>query len=123
MLLTASSDATLSAGSLALIACFSALCLVNGVRHYRGRGTWLLAWLPSGASFFGPAWFGACGLMLVVCELASRVSVVLAGLLAIPTLALGAIALVSLVWLPPRLLPSWYRDRRPAQRSDAPAIR
>lgn len=112
MLLTASSAATLSAGTLALIACFSAACLFNGVRHYRGHGTWLLSWLPSEASFFTPAWFGACGLMLVLCLLAAHVSVVLEALLAIPAFVLFAISLMSLVWLPSRLLPIWYRDRR-----------
>lgn len=122
MALTASSDATLSAGSLVLIACFSALCLVSGLRHYRGHGTWLLSWLPSGTSFFTPAWFGACGLMVVLSEIAGHVSVVFEGLLAIPTLVLLAITLVSLVWLPPRMLPAWYRGRRPP-RPAARAIR
>lgn len=105
-----------------LIAGFSVLLLVNGVRHYRGRGTWLLSWLPTEASFFAPAWYGAMGLMVVLCELAGRVSVVLAGLLAVPTFVLFAIAMASLVWLPSRLLPRWYRDRRRQRRSAAPAI-
>lgn len=123
MLLTGSSTDSQSAGTLVLIACFSAVCLVNGVRHYRGRGVWLLSWLPSEASFFAPAWYGAVGLMVVACELAGQVSRVLEAVLAIPTLVLFAIALVSLVWLPSRLLPEWFRDRRRQRRPAAPAIR
>jgi hypothetical protein len=122
MLLTGSSTDSLSAGTLVLITCFSAVCLVNGVRHYHGRGTWLLRWLPSEASFFAPAWYGAMGLMVVLCELAGRVGRVLEALLAIPTLVLFAIALMSLVWLPSRLLPEWYRDRR-QRRSVTPVTR
>lgn len=112
MIVNASSDAPLSAGTLVLVTCFSALVLITGVRHYRGHGTWLLPWLPTQASFFGSAWYGAFGLMVVLCDLAERVSVVLVAVLAIPTFGLGLIALVSLFWLPSRLLPGWYRDRR-----------
>jgi hypothetical protein len=122
MLLSGSSTDSLSAGTLVLIACFSAVCLLNGVRHYHGRGTWLLRWLPTEASFFAPAWYGAMGLMVVLCELAGGVSRLLEAVLAIPTLVLFAVALVSLVWLPSRLLPEWYRDRR-QRRTAAPATR
>lgn len=116
MILIASSNPSISAGTLVLIAAFSAALLANGVRHYRGRGTWLLEWLPTQASFFMPAWYGACGLMVVLCVLAGRVSVALEALLAIPTFVLFVIAVMSIVWLPSRLLPEWYRDRRlPAQ--------
>lgn len=119
MFLTASSDAHLSAGTLALLTCFSLCCLLNGVRHYRGRGTWMLSWLPSRASFFTTAWCGAFGLMVVLSDLAGRVSAILEAVLGIPTFVLLAIMLMSLVWLPGRLLPTWYRD----QQSRAAAFR
>lgn len=110
MLFTAATQAHLPLGTLGLIACFSALVLVNGVRHYRGQGTWMLGWLPSRASFFAPAWYGAFGLMVVLCVLAGQVSTVLEAVLGIPAFVLLGISLISLVWLPSSLLPAWYRD-------------
>jgi ribose/xylose/arabinose/galactoside ABC-type transport system permease subunit len=111
MFLVASSNATISLPSMLLIAAFSALMLVRGIQHYRGRNTWIIKWLPWSDGFFGGAWFGAFGLMVVLCLLAGRVSAVLEAVLAIPTFLLFLIALVSMVWLPSRLLPGWYRHR------------
>lgn len=116
MILVAGTHTTMSAGTLVLVTCFSAWLLIGGVRHYRGRGQWLMRWLPTEVSFFTPAWYGAFGLMIVLCELARTVSLGLEVVLAIPTLLLFVVALMSLVWLPSRLLPEWYRARRRQRR-------
>jgi hypothetical protein len=108
MLITASTRESLSAGSLVLVACFCALSLAFGVAHYRG---WHKGWirvLPFEANFFGPAWFGALGLLVALCDVATRLSVWVAAILAVPTFIVFVITLMSLVWLPSRLLPSWY---------------
>lgn len=112
MLFWASTDTQLSAGSLLVVICFCAAALAFGVAHYRG---WHKGWirvLPFEANFFGPAWFGATGLLVALCDLAARVNVWLAAILAVPTFIVFVITLMSLVWLPSRLLPSWYLDWR-----------
>ena len=108
MRLLAASGSNLSAGTLIAVAAFSALVLRGGVRHYRGRNRWVMRWLPSEAAYFGTAWFGAAGLLMVLCALAAKVSVVLEAIVAVPALAVLAIAIVSTFWLPARLLPGWY---------------
>ena len=109
---SASSGASLSAGELVLIACFSACVLVSGVAHYRGwHKGWIRA-LPFEANFFGPAWFGACGLLVVLCVLAGRLSAWVEALLALPTFVVFVISLMSIVWLPSKLLPAWYLSWR-----------
>lgn len=108
MIAAASTDAWLSRTDLIEIVCFCTLLLVTGVRHYHGRGRWMLRWIPFEVSFFGIAWYGACGLMVVLCNAVRRFSVVLGALLAVPAFVLLGISLMSLFWLPPRLLPAWY---------------
>ena len=112
MLLSASTARSLPVGTLALVVCACAASLAFGVAHYRG---WHRGWirvLPFEANFFGPAWFGACGLLVALCDLAARLSVWFAAVLAVPTFIVFVIMLMSLVWLPPRLLPSWYLNWR-----------
>ena len=111
-LVTASTGASLSAGQLVLITCFSAALLVDGIAHYRGWHKGWIRLLPFDANFFGPAWFGACGLLVALCELAGRLTAWLEAVLAAPTFIVFVISLMSLVWLPSRLLPSWYLSWR-----------
>jgi hypothetical protein len=123
MVFAASTHTSLSGGSLALVTCFCAVSLAFGIAHYRG---WHRSWmylLPSEASFFLPAWFGAFGLLAVLCILAAKLSAWLALVLALPTAVAFAIMLMSMVWLPPRLLPSWYRDSRDRRRASSPLAR
>jgi hypothetical protein len=112
MFLVASSTQSLSAGSLVVIVCFCAASLLFGVAHYRGWHRGWIRLLPFEANFFGPAWFGAFGLLVALCELAARLSDMLAAVLAVPTFIVFVIMLMSLVWLPSRLLPSWYLNWR-----------
>jgi len=112
MLLTAASDASPSAGSLALIVCFGGLSLAFGIAHYRGWHKRWIRLLPFEANFFLPAWFGAVGVLLFLCELAGHVSPVLEVVIALPMFVSFVIMLMSLVWLPSRLLPSWYLSWR-----------
>jgi hypothetical protein len=104
----ASTRASLSAGPLLVVLGFCAVSLAFGIAHYRG---WHKAWirlLPFEANFFLPAWFGACGLLASLCALGARLSVWVAVALALPTVVVLVITLMSLVWLPRRLLPEWY---------------
>jgi hypothetical protein len=102
----------LSAGSLALVVCCSAIGLAFGIAHYRG---WHRGWirvLPFEANFFTPAWGGATGLLTALCLLAAHVSRWLEVVLGVPLFLAFAVTLMSLVWLPQRLLPAWYREWR-----------
>ncbi|HTX07011.1 MAG TPA: hypothetical protein VME22_00285 [Solirubrobacteraceae bacterium] len=108
MLLTASTRAPLSAGSLVLIVCFCSATLAFGIAHYRGWHRQWIGWLPFDANFFGPAWFGACGLLVVLAEEAGRIGAWLEAVLAVPAFIVFVIMVMSLVWLPSRLLPAWY---------------
>lgn len=112
MVLAASATKPLSGGSLVLVVCFCALSLAFGIAHYRG---WHRPWirlLPFESIFFLPAWFGALGLLAALCALAARLSVWVEAVLAVPTLLVLAITLMSLFWLPSSLLPGWYRTWR-----------
>jgi hypothetical protein len=112
MHLYASTDTSLSGGKLVLVVCFSALSLVFGIAHYKGWNKGWIRWLPFEANFFLPAWFGACGLLVAFSTLAGRLSAGLEVVLAVPTFVVFVIMLMSLVWLPARLLPQWYLDWR-----------
>ena len=112
MLLAASTNAPLSGGKLVLVVCFSFWVLISGIAHYRGWHKAWIRWLPFEANFFAPAWFGACGLLVSLCDLVAPLSVWLAAVLALPTLIVFVVMLMSLVWLPSRLLPSWYLNWR-----------
>lgn len=94
-----------------LILCFCSLSLASGVAHYRGWHKGWIRLLPFEANFFLPAWFGACGVLLFLSELTRHV-VVLSAMLAVPMFVSFVIMLMSLVWLPSRLLPSWYLSWR-----------
>ena len=108
MFVLASSHPAMSFGSLASIVGFCGVCLAFGIAHYRGwHRTWIRL-LPFESNFFLPAWFGACGLLTALCVAVAPLSAWLAAVLAVPTFVIFAIALMSLVWLPRRLLPGWY---------------
>ena len=108
----ASATHSLPAGTLALIAGFSALGLAFGIAHYRG---WHRSWLrlvPFEANFFLPAWYGAAGLLVTLSLAGAHLSRWIEVVLGVPAFVAFAIALMSLVWLPSWLLPAWYRDWR-----------
>lgn len=112
MLLAAATSHGPSVLTSVLGLCFCAWALAFGVAHYRG---WHRAWIrffPFDAHFFAPAWFGACGLLIFLGELAARFSTVLGVLIALPAVVPFVIMLMSLFWLPDRLLPAWYLDWR-----------
>jgi hypothetical protein len=107
--LAAQHGSQMSIGSMVVVACVCAPVLGGGVLHYRGGGrrSWLYR-LPFEANFFLPAWFGACGLLVVLDNLLGRVSGVAEAIVGVPTLISFAVMLMSLAWLPRRLLPAWY---------------
>lgn len=112
MLVAASTAGSPSTGTLVAIACFCAICFAFGIAHYRG---WHRGWirvLPFDANFFTPAWFGAFGLLLTLWTLAHKLSALVAVIVALPMFIAFVIGLMSLVWLPERLLPAWYRRWR-----------
>lgn len=111
-MLVTSATRPLSGASLGLVAAFCALCLGFGIAHYRGWHRGWIRMLPFEANFFLPAWFGALGLLTALCLQAARVSAWVAAVLAVPTLVVLAVTLMSLVWLPSWLLPAWYRSWR-----------
>lgn len=112
MLLLASGYSVGSTSTTIEVTAFCVILLIQGIRHYRGYGRWLMRFLPFDAGFFAVAWYGALGLLLVLDSLLSHISGPLALLFAIPIVPVFAIAMISLVWLPARLLPGWYRDWR-----------
>lgn len=113
---TAAANTPLAGGQLAAIAAFSVLAIGFGAAHYRGWHRGWMRWLPSEASFFTPLWFGATGVLLILAELGRRVSNWLGVVFGVPLLVAFAITLVSLVWLPSKLLPGWYLDWRKRRR-------
>ncbi len=112
----AASTHSLSDGSLAFVIGVSAIALAFGIAHYRGWHRDWMRLLPFEANFFTPAWFGAAGLLVAFSLLAASAGRWLEVVLAVPAFVALAIALMSLVWLPPRFLPAWYRESRERQR-------
>jgi hypothetical protein len=86
--------------------------LGQGIRHYRGTVTWMLRYLPGETQFFTPLWGGIMLLCGVAADLLAPVSHIAAVIIAVPALAALAVTLLSLFWLPGRLLPRWFREWR-----------
>lgn len=86
--------------------------IVQGINHYRGITTWLLRYVPFDSIFFLPLWMGPVFLLAVLADLSAHVSTALAWVFAVPALVLLPVALLSMFWLPDRLLPAWYLDWR-----------
>ena len=102
-----------------------ALCslpfLVAGGLAYAGWGrSIVLKGFPTPVLFFGLAWFGAGGLVVMLSGQLSRAGHPVVGtLLALPGVVGVVVFLLSFAWMPRRLQPRWYRDWCDRGRDDA----
>jgi hypothetical protein len=83
-----------------------------GIQHYRGTLTWWLRYVALDAQFFLPMWFGPVLLIGGLADAGAQLSPVLGVLLALPLIPLFPVGLMSILWLPDRLLPAWYLQWR-----------
>jgi hypothetical protein len=88
------------------------LFLVAGGLAYAGRGrSIVLKGFPTPVLFFGLAWLGAGGLVVILSSQLSQAGHPFAGtLLALPGVVGVVVFLLSFAWMPRRLQPRWYRD-------------
>lgn len=82
-----------------------------GVARYRGWHKSSLLAFPFDSLHFAPAWWGAAIVLAMLGSLGSLVSpwFLIVSVLGVAPLLVG---LLSLFWLPDRLLPAWYLDWR-----------
>ena len=90
----------------------SLLFLVAGGLAYAGWGrSIVLKGFPTPVLFFGLAWSGAGGLVVILSSQLSQAGHPVVGtLLALPGVVGVVVFLLSFAWMPRRLQPRWYRD-------------